>query len=153
MVNTKVLILMLILLFTAMAVAVITFFSNSLKANSVVNNFQEPTSTINATKTIETETGFLVLDDFYYPGAEVVSLSGNSFQLRSFDDVQEITDWYKGVINDRNMSIKTFIQSNSNGQISNQLIGVGQKEQVKITINKNGLAVMIAVLITSQNDN
>ncbi|MGI5826411.1 MAG: hypothetical protein ACOX50_03295 [Patescibacteria group bacterium] len=153
MISAKVLILMSILLLAAGAVGAITLSSNYLKANLAVDNLQEPTPTLSVAKAVEEHVGALVLEEFRYPQAEVLSLAGSSFQLRSFDDVQKVTDWYKEKISKREMTVRNFIQTNSNGLVSNQLLGANQQEQVKVTINKDGPAVGITVLITNKNDN
>jgi hypothetical protein len=153
MISARVLILMSVLLLAAGAVAAITLSSNYLKVNLAADKFQEPTPTLSVAKATEEKTEALILEDFRYPKAEVLSLAGSSFQLRSFDDVQKITDWYKEKISEREMTVRTFVQTNSNGIVSNQLLGANQQEQVKVTINKDGSAVGITVLITNKNDN
>lgn len=133
------------LLAAAALVAAVTYSVNYSKVN-FTKNTGTPTPTTTVVKA-EKEAASLVLDDLRYPGAEVVRLTADSYQLKSFDDVQVVTDWYKAKINDLQMTVKTFIQTNSNGQISNQLLGSNYEKQVKVTINKNSPAVVITVVI------
>ena len=72
-----------------------------------------------------------------YPGSEITRFEGSRIYLKSLDAPDNITGWYKNKISGLGMNIKNFVQTNTNGQIKNQLNGVSSGERVNIEINKN----------------
>ncbi len=88
------------------------------------------------------------LSDFRYPGAEVVFLSGSRLSLKSQDSPEEITNWYKKKITDLSVNVRNFVQTNTNGEISNQLVGAGAEGKVRIEISKARSASGVEILVT-----
>ncbi len=89
-----------------------------------------------------------ILADFRYPQAETVSLSGQSMSLKSRQSAEAITAWYKTRITDMNMNMRNFIQTNTNGNIANQLTGSKDKGKIKVEIDKKPDSSEVQILIT-----
>lgn len=100
----------------------------------------------------------LVLDNFRYPGAKVERLSDNTIYLKTADGSEAVISWYKNRINDSKMTVKNFIQTNTNGYVSGQLVGVNKEGQVKVILDQNQannreLEIMVSLnLFTNQRD-
>jgi hypothetical protein len=71
-----------------------------------------------------------------YPNSSITSSSDSSLTLESSDDPTTITSWYKDKIQSGGMNIKTFVSTNSNGNILNKLSGAGSMG-VQIEISKS----------------
>lgn len=93
----------------------------------------------------------LKLGDFRYPDAEVVSFGGNSFLLKSSDDIEDITGWYKDRISVKKMGIKNFIQTKTNGNYSNLLQAANKNENIKVEIEKKDSDDKVNILVTINN--
>ena len=74
---------------------------------------------------------------YYYPTAVIVTKNSDLLHLQSSDEPGVITNWFKSVIEAKNMNIKNFVSTNTNGNIKNNLTGVGKEERVEIEIIKN----------------
>lgn len=95
----------------------------------------------------------LKLGDFHYPEAEVVNFGGNSFLLKTSDSVEVVTDWYKKRISDKKMGIKNFIQTRTNDNFSNLLQGKGEKEDIKVEIEKESNDSKVSIIVTINSFN
>lgn len=93
----------------------------------------------------------LKLGDFRYPDAEVISFKGNSFLLKSSDEVEKITGWYKDRISIKKMGINNFIQTNTNGNYSNLLQAANNNENIKVEIEKRNSDNKVNILVTINN--
>ncbi|MBI3443339.1 hypothetical protein HY008_01585 [Candidatus Woesebacteria bacterium] len=76
------------------------------------------------------------LSEYRYPNSTVESLSDNSMSLRSADDPKVITDWYKNKINAKGMNIKTFVQTSTNSNVVNKLVGAKAGLEIRVEITK-----------------
>jgi hypothetical protein len=153
MVNLKILVAMGIMTMLAATVARITFsrtkiFSSSPKFLTKAEITLLPSPTVTPTSQPEDKTSGLLLADFRYPQAEVVSLEANNLSLKSFDSVEAITGWYKKKITDLNLSIRSFIQTNTNGAVSSRLTGVGKKGKIGVEIEKEEASASVKILVT-----
>ena len=77
------------------------------------------------------------MSSFVYPGSIILNQSGNKMTLQSTDDPQAITVWYKEKIISLSMKAQSFVQTNTNGNILNKLVGASAGFKVKIQIEKN----------------
>lgn len=86
---------------------------------------------------------------FIYPGSTILNQSGDEITLQSTDDPQAITNWYKEKITSMGMNTKSFVQTNTNGNVLNKLAGSDGEHKVEIKISKknNESAVEISVSI------
>ncbi len=92
----------------------------------------ESTTKVPPSPTPQTQTD----SSWYYPNSTVKSSSGNNLSLESNDNSDAITEWYKNKIRGMNMNTKTFVKTNSNGNILNKLDGVGQGTEVRVEISR-----------------
>lgn len=75
--------------------------------------------------------------EFAYPSATRVSGEGSSFTLKSGDSPATITDWYKNRIKQAGMKTTSFVQTSTNGNILNSLVGAGNGHEVRVEIKKS----------------
>jgi hypothetical protein len=73
-----------------------------------------------------------------YPGANEVSVSGNTTVYESADNPKVITDWYKERIRQGGYNIKNFVQTTVNGQTENKLVGSSGDKNISIEITWSG---------------
>lgn len=90
-------------------------------------------------------------NNFIYPGSVVVSVSGQTTNLTSYDNPNVITDWYKNQIKSQGMNTTSFVVTNTNGNVNNVLAGAKNGEDVKITITKNANDSTVYISITGKN--
>lgn len=83
-----------------------------------------------------------------YPGA--IELDRNTFE--SPDDVQIITDWYQKKIKEAGMTVISFIVTNTNNNIVNQLAGATGDARVNVEITKMAGENMTTITITTGQD-
>ena len=76
------------------------------------------------------------LNDFRYPGSELVSASFNNLILQSSDDVNAVTDWYANKIRDLNLNSVSKILTNSNDNILKTISASSSNQSVYIQITK-----------------
>lgn len=89
------------------------------------------------------------ISDFQYPGSAVISISSNTAVFESTDDPKKITDWYKDKIKSMGMNATSFVQTSTNGNILNKLVGAksGSEARVEITKQNNQPTVKISVTL------
>jgi len=88
------------------------------------------------------------ISSFVYPGSIILNQSEKEMTLQSTDDPQVITNWYKEKITGMGMNAKSFVQTNTNGNILNKLAGAksGFKISVEISKKSNEGNVKISVI-------
>lgn len=84
---------------------------------------------------------------FIYPGSQKI----NETMYEHSDNPEVITDWYKNKIRESNMSSKSFVQTNTNGNILNKLAGSDGKTSIQVQIEKRGSSNTKIFLTVSQN--
>lgn len=82
------------------------------------------------------KTSYTNINSFIYPNSSRISYAENSAVLQSSDNTQVITNWYKDKIISLGMNVKSFVQTNTNGNILNKLIGANGSINVSIEISK-----------------
>jgi hypothetical protein len=153
MVSLKILTAMGAMAVLAAVIAQITFsrmkiFSTSPKSLMKTETTAPPPLTATPAVQKKSETGGWLLVDFRYPRAEVVSLSARQLSLKSSDSVEAVTGWYKKKIADLDLSIRNFVQTNTNGAVSNYLTGVGKKGKIGVEIKKEETSAGVKILVT-----
>ena len=88
------------------------------------------------------------MSSFVYPGSIILNQSGDEMTLQSTDDPQAITNWYKEKITGMGMNAKSFVQTNTNGNVLNKLIGAKAGFKVKIQIEKNSSGNITAIKVS-----
>jgi len=76
------------------------------------------------------------ISSFVYPGSITLNQSEKEITLQSFDDPSNITNWYKEKITSLGMNAKSFVQTNTNGNVLNKLTGANLMFKVSVTISK-----------------
>jgi hypothetical protein len=92
-----------------------------------------------------------LLSEYFYPGAKVVSQDSLHLDLVSSDDSDNITDWYKEVIRNEGMSVKTFVKTKTNGNVDNDLVGVNSSIKVSVKIMKKNDETTSHISVTVEN--
>ena len=86
--------------------------------------------------------------DFQYPNSNVVSINGNTTIFESTDDPKKITNWYKDKIKSMGMNATSFVQTNTNGNILNKLVGANGNRKVEIEITKQNNQPTVKISVT-----
>jgi len=89
--------------------------------------------------------------EFVYPGAVIIGQVGNTLVLKSEEEEEKIIDWYKNKIISLRMNNRSFIQTNTNGNIIVQLVGVDTKKELRIEMSKESSRSEVEILITFRN--
>jgi hypothetical protein len=110
------------------------------EANALINptetSVQSPTST--PTMVINNNDSFSTGMSYYnYPNSEIVNSSSAELVIRSQDDTDIITNWYKNKIIERGMSVRNFVKTKTNNNILNSLSGASNEEKIEIEISKS----------------
>lgn len=92
-----------------------------------------------------------LLSKLQYPNATKESTSENTLVLRSNDDSDIITDWYKEKIIGLGMNTKSFVKTKTNDNVLNKLVGADGQTEIRVEITKqaNSSATEIKVTIIS----
>ena len=77
-----------------------------------------------------------LLSSLSYPNAEVVSSGESTLTLRSNDDSDVITDWYKEKITGLGMNTKSFVKTKTNDNVLNKLVGADGQTEIRVEITK-----------------
>src|SRR3989344_1127374 len=77
-----------------------------------------------------------LLSNFQYPNATKESSNENSLVLKSNDDSDDITDWYKEIIVRLGMNTKSFVKTKTNDNVLNKLVGADGKTEIRVEITK-----------------
>ncbi|KKR81155.1 MAG: hypothetical protein UU73_C0003G0277 [Candidatus Daviesbacteria bacterium GW2011_GWA1_41_61] len=72
-----------------------------------------------------------------YPNSRNIINDQNQQAFISFDDPQVITDWYKEKIKALGMNTTSFVQTKTNGDVLNKLVGSRGQQKVEVEIIKN----------------
>lgn len=84
---------------------------------------------------------------YRYPGAETLSSSENSLNLKSSDDIGAITNWYKAKIESENLNVESFVETSANDKVLNQLVGADGQKEIKIEIKKESGTFLVEISV------
>ncbi|MDO8498394.1 MAG: hypothetical protein Q7S44_01265 [bacterium] len=125
----------LILVFTITLVLLSTFYalqaSNQLK-NTDSQNTPTPTPTSSNNRKFSPPQGNYS-SDFVYPHA---TPTPDFSSFKSSDDTTAITNWYREKIKSLGMSTTSFVQTNTNGNVLNKLVGSDGQKEIEVEISK-----------------
>lgn len=108
------------------------------ESNDSASNIPSPTNTPTATPIPPTPTHITTNQNFIYPGMVKISDDGGMQNFESSDDPTVITNWYKEKIRESGMNAKTFVTTNTNGNILNKLAGSNGTTNMSVEIEKRG---------------
>lgn len=86
---------------------------------------------------------------FIYPNSNQIGQDGNAITLESNDSANIITDWYKEKIKSIGMKATSFVQTSTNGNILNKLVGAKSNEKVEVEIKKKANESMVKIKISA----
>lgn len=86
--------------------------------------------------------------EFLYPQATQVSTDSNSLVLQTSDSSQTVTDWYKQKIKDEGFTTTSFVQTNTNGDVLNRLVGSGNGTKIAVEISQNSEDSVATIRVT-----
>ena len=87
------------------------------------------------------------MSDFQYPRSIIISLNSNFATFESSDDPKKITDWYKNKIKDMGMNTTSFVQTSTNGNVLNKLVGADGNQKVRVEINKHNNSAIVKIVV------
>jgi len=108
--------------------------SNAADATPTPTPSQAPTS-IPLTST-PVPSSQMNMSSFVYPGSTILNQSEKEMTLQSFDDPSNITNWYKEKITSVGMNAKSFVTTNTNGNVLNKLAGAKSGFKISLEISK-----------------
>lgn len=111
-----------------------------------------PTSTPTPTPTPSTnnqQTSQNNTSSFIYPNAHQTGSSGNTIYLESSDDPTTITNWYKDRIRSMGMNTTSFVVTNTNDNVNNQLAAAGNGKSIRVEITKASGESTVKIAVTS----
>lgn len=120
--------------------------NNEVKIENEITVFSETPTPETPTPTKIQATGEIFA--YRYPGAEIAASSANSLTLRSFDDAEAITNWYKDKIENENMSVESFVETSANERVSNELVGADGQKEIRVEIKKDSSASSVEITVS-----
>lgn len=108
--------------------------------NEAIKNTPTPTQEVKQVQGIS--------DTWFYPGAQQIGVSGATIILQSYDDITQITNWYKDKIKASGMNAISFVTTKTNGDVLNKLSGAGAGQDVTVEITKSNSDQQIKISIT-----
>ena len=88
------------------------------------------------------------LEDFIYPGSEVILSSSSHLSLKSMDKAEAIVNWYKQKLAGE-FSSKAFATSNTNGNIESKMSASNDSQKIDISIINNGSELYTHIEVTT----
>ncbi|MBI2031187.1 MAG: hypothetical protein HYT08_01095 [Candidatus Levybacteria bacterium] len=95
-----------------------------------------PTSIPTFAPTAEPTSGSVdtTINNFVYPNSVKTSIGMNNVVMKSSDNPQVITDWYKERIKSLGMNVNSFVQTNTNGNVLNKLVSANSRFKISVNI-------------------
>lgn len=87
------------------------------------------------------------INSYKYPSSSVKEESGSRLSLESSDNPNTITNWYKEKIASLGMNAKSFVQTNTNGNILNKLAAAKSGFKISVEISKKNNEEKIEILV------
>lgn len=87
--------------------------------------------------------------DLKYPNSIIISKNSNETTYESTDDPKKITDWYKDKIKSIGMKATSFVQTSTNGDVLNKLVGANSEKQVKVDISKQNNNILVKIVVVT----
>lgn len=84
-----------------------------------------------------------------YPNSLKIETRGNFSIYESTNPPDQVTNWYKEKIKSMNMNAKSFVSTNTNGNILNKLVGVSGNNEIRVEISKNKNSSLVKIKIES----
>lgn len=85
--------------------------------------------------------------EFIYPNSKQINISSNILSLESGDLPDSITNWYKDKIKSLGMNTTSFVQTSTNSNVLNKLVGARESKQIKVEISKSASETLVKILV------
>ena len=122
----------------------------SLKQNINTSEDNQPTTMPpTSTPTTKPYQQSQTIFDFRYPNSTIISQNGNETVYESSDDPKKITDWYKDKIKSIGMKTTSFVQTSTNGNVLNKLVGANGNKEVRVEISKQNNNPTVKIVVVS----
>lgn len=112
---------------------------DSVKEETIIEEIEENQAdlpSITPTTDVTNQTGSSI-DFLVYPSSRIISKSNTEVVLESDANTDEITDWYKGKIDEYDMNVTSTIKTTTNGNVLNKLSAAGSNLKVEIEISRS----------------
>jgi hypothetical protein len=76
------------------------------------------------------------LNEYRYANSELLSQTASELHLKSLEDTDTVTTWYKEKVRAEGMNIKTFVTTKANEKVLNKLSGASANREVRVEITK-----------------
>ena len=150
--NLQLLVILVLIIFAVSLIQEEGLGSKQIQKKNIMTPIPTPTPISIPTSIPSTSTPIpssqINMSSFVYPGSIILNQSGDEMTLQSTDDPQAITNWYKEKITGTGMNAKSFVQTNTNGNVLNKLIGAKAGFKVKIQIEKNSSGNITAIKVS-----
>lgn len=122
------------------------------QVGKVQSEAREETKETSPTPSPTVDSDSVNLDEYVYPAGNILERTENSVSLESSVEPKTITDWYKEKIESNDMNVRTFIQTNSNNNVVNRLVGTDGETQIRVDIVKKGEDMNTKVQVIKKAD-
>ncbi|MFH1186843.1 MAG: hypothetical protein V1697_01570 [Candidatus Levyibacteriota bacterium] len=110
-----------------------------IQTNTIIENTPTFTSEVKQVQGIS--------NTWVYPNSQQLSNSGNAINLQSYDDVGQITNWYKERIREIGMNAVSFVSTSTNGNVLNKLSGADEHQEIGIEITKQASSQLVEIRV------
>jgi len=107
------------------------------------------TPTLSPTPTNTPSSDNQPVPNFKYPNSTIISQNGSETIYESTENPKKITDWYKDKIKSMKMNVTTFVQTSTNGNVFNKLVGANGEKQVKVEISKQNNNALVKIVVVT----
>lgn len=104
----------------------------------------QPTQTPSKSPTAQT----FNLEGFKYPSSKQISCLENYCLLESGDNPDLITSWYEEKIRSYGFKSKSFVKTNSNGNVLNKLVGAMSHKEVRVEVEKSAGVPKVSIKVS-----
>lgn len=87
------------------------------------------------------------MNEYLYPGSKIISSSSQNLVLTSGDAPEKITSWYKEVIQGKNLNINSFVNTQANDKILNELVGDNGQISIKVEVSKETVSAPVKIIV------
>lgn len=126
------------------------FFTNGYKSDPKLYITPAPTMmpTILPTPILLPEPTKIPTSWLIYPNAVILNQNIDTINLKSEDNFNIITEYYKNLFTNNGSKSRSFVTTNANGNILNKLSGIVKRKTLNIEIKKDNGSSTVYINIT-----
>lgn len=111
-----------------------------------------PLSTITDSPTpFPTSSPYTEINNFIYPGSKVIIRNSTRLMLESYENSDNITEWYKNKIENMGMNVKSFVTTRANDKVLNKLSGADGRKEINVEISKDQDSPLVKISVSFEN--